>query len=326
MLVVTSCARSGPDQDPVLASEAVPSPRLAAADDADPDDQADQGGADGRTDTAEADGPDGDDAATDDQDPEPPEPAPDPAPGSSDPTPELSPDPDAEYPAGTCYEAVPGAVARLVDCGQPHDIEVYASIDLPGGSGAPYQGLDAAFEVCGAEFVQLVGIGLNLATVFERSVLRPSEETWADGERNVTCYVVYPEPVVVSLVELDPVRSFGRVSLFGLMEGDCLVDYDETASWFALTTCDEPHEAEVAVAERLPDGEFPGDQVIDQLAAELCFGQPFEDFVGRDYASSEIYAVPSLPTVETWSQGDRTINCILGDDRVHSQSFRGSGR
>lgn len=249
-----------------------------------------------------------------------------PAPGSSDPDPALSPDPDIHYPAGTCHATpFPGAPAAPVGCDEPHDIEVYASADLPGGPGAPYQGLAAAIELCGAEFRPLTGVGLNLATVFGRSVLRPSEETWADGERTVTCYVVYPELTTKRLDSIDPVRSFGRVSVFGLAAGDCLTTFDQDASWFEVIPCEQPHEAEVFVADVQPESGFPGEAELDARSDELCFGQPFETFVGRDYASSSVFSIVSVPTAETWAQGDRTINCILTDDLVRSSSFQASG-
>lgn len=249
-----------------------------------------------------------------------------PAPGSSDLNPALSPDPGVVYPTDTCYAApIPGRQAEQVACDEPHNIEVYVSADLPGGADAPYRGLDAALEICGAEFRQRTGIGLNLATVFERSVLRPSEETWADGERTVTCYVVYPELTTAVLAAIDPVRSFGRVSVFGLAVGDCLTTFDQAASWFEPVPCDQPHEAEVFLADVQPETGFPGDAAMDARSNDLCFGPPFETFVGRDYASSSVFSIVSVPTAETWDQGDRTINCILTDDLVRSSSFQDSG-
>ncbi len=249
-----------------------------------------------------------------------------PAPGSSDPNPALSPDPGAVYPTDTCYAApVPGRRAEPVACDEAHNIEVYLSADLPGGGDAPFLGLDAALEICGAEFRQRTGVGLNLATVFERSVLRPSEETWADGERTVTCYVVYPELTTMQLAAIDPLRSFGRVSVFGLAGGDCLTTFDPEASWYEPVPCDQPHEAEVLLADMQPETGFPGDAEMDARSDDLCFGQRFETFVGRDYASSSVFSTVSVPTAETWDQGDRTINCILTDDLVRSSSFEGSG-
>ncbi len=318
------------DDGPALGSGTVPASELAAVDEAGGD--GDGGASDETADAGtgpDDGGPDG--AGDPDGDGAPIAPAPE----SSDLDPELSPDPSVDYPAGTCYrppstgaDAAPidGAVAEPVDCLQPHTIEVYASVDLPGGPGAPFQGLDAALEVCGAEFERLTGVALSLATVIDRSVLRPSEATWADGERTVTCYVVFPDSTTERLGDLDPLRSFGRVSLFGLDAGDCLATFDQTETWFELVDCGQPHEGEVFVAQRLADEAYPGDLVLTNTTDDLCFGQTFEDFVGRDYASSTIRSISSVPTAETWALGDRTVNCILVDGGVRSESLRGSGR
>lgn len=330
--VAAGCAAlDGSDADTAAAgsaigSDTVPADELAAVDERGADEQdAVAGSSDGVTaDTDDGDGVDELDGST----------AVEPAPESSDPDPELSPDPAIDYPAGTCYrppvaDGEPSggaeATAEPVDCLRPHTIEVYASVDLPGGPGAPFQGLDAAIDACGAEFDELTGVDLSLATVIDRSVLRPSEATWADGERTVTCYVVFPDPTTERLADLDPVRSFGRVSLFGLGAGDCLASFDETDTWFELVDCGQPHEAEVFVAQRFPDETYPGDLVLTNATDDLCFGQAFEDFVGRDYASSTIRSISSVPTAETWPLGDRTVNCILVDGQVRSESFRGSG-
>jgi hypothetical protein len=251
---------------------------------------------------------------------------PDVAPGSTDPAPELSTDPDAVYVPGTCFRrGARGSEAVELPCDEPHTIEVYANRDLPGGDGAPFLGLDAAVALCDDEFRAITGVGIGLATVFERSVLRPSEETWADGERDVTCYVVYPQPIVERLAELDPVRGLGRVSLYGLEVGDCIVDFDEVATWFVVVPCTEPHDAEVFVDHEFPDGPFPGDGEIDVTSDDLCYGATFEEYVGLPYADSTVYSLRSRPTADTWEQGDRTVNCILTDELVHTESFAGSG-
>lgn len=240
--------------------------------------------------------------------------------------PDLSTDPDVVYFAGTCYLPDPsGGDAIEVRCDEPHTIEIYAIVDLPGGEGAPFLGLDSAIELCNVEFLRITGVGLGLATVYGRSVLRPSEETWADGERDVTCYVEYPEQVSLSMVDVNPVRSFGKVSVYGFEVGDCFIDFKETETTFEPVSCDEPHDAEVFIDFEYPPGPFPGDDVIDQGSEELCFGQAFEDFVGLDYPSSSVFALRSTPNEETWALGDRTINCILTDELVRTGSFEGTG-
>lgn len=240
--------------------------------------------------------------------------------------PGLSTDPDVVFLPGTCFRPESAdAEAVEVPCSEPHNIEVYAIVDLPGGKGAPFLGFDPAIELCDAEFIQITGIGLGLATVYQRSVLRPSEDTWADGERDVTCYVEYPEQTTEALANIDPVRDFGVVSIYGLEVGDCFDEFDDTQSNFVPISCDEPHDAEVFVDFEYPAGPYPGEDAIDEMADELCFGQTFEDFIGLDYQNSAIFALRSRPTEETWNLGDRTINCILTDEETRTGSLQGSG-
>lgn len=241
----------------------------------------------------------------------------------------LSTDPGAVYAAGSCHIA-PSADAQTIEvpCERPHTIEVYAVGSLPGDPGdpaAPFQGRTTAVELCDREFRAITGVGLGLATVLERSVLRPSEETWLAGERDVTCYVAYPEPVVGPLVGVDPVRSFGRVSIYGLRAGDCLVDFDGGATDYGLVDCAAPHDAEVFADLPIEGDAYPGEAELDRRADELCFGRPFEEFVGVAYEDSTILALRSRPTAESWALGDRTIRCILTDELVRTGSFAGSG-
>lgn len=308
-MLAAACSATGlglGGDEAVIGSDTVPSGQAATDGETTGDDGLGENPTGGET---PGDGPDSTDSAL----------------GSTDPSPELSTDPDVDYQADTCHHH-DGSDQEAVEvpCDQPHTIEVYANRDLPGDAGAPFLGLDAAIELCQEDFRAITGVGLGLATIFDRSVLRPSEETWADGERDVTCYVVYPEPVVGRLADIDPVRGFGRVSVYGLEVGDCILDFDEAATWFTMVPCGEPHNAEVFIDFEYPDDPFPGDETIDADADDLCFGTAFEDYVGLPYPESSVFSLRSRPSVETWELGDRTINCILTDEQVHTESFRNS--
>lgn len=242
--------------------------------------------------------------------------------------PGLSTDPNIIYLANTCYNLPdPTGGAVEVACSEPHTIEIYAIRDLPGGPGAPFQGLDAALGLCNEDFQRITGVGLGLATIYTRSVLRPSEDTWADGERDVTCYVRYPETTTLRLSEINPVRDFGLVSIYGMEVGDCFIGFEESETTFTPVPCEEPHDVEVFVDFDFPDGPFPGVETIDAEAEQLCFGAPFTEYVGRSYNTSAIFALQSRPTEETWNLGDRAINCLLTeeDGGVRSGSLRDSG-
>ncbi len=228
------------------------------------------------------------------------------------------------YRAGSCLVGPTlEPETEVVACTQAHTLAVYAADDL---DWVVYRGADAAAEHCDAAFTAITGVGVGLATIVERLVLAPTIESWQAGDRRITCYVAYPHPVSAPLAALDPLRGFGLVSRFGLRGGDCLVDFDVDAAAFELVDCLQPHDAEVFATVVVDDLEYPGPVPLDERMEDLCFGQPFEDFVGLAYDASALVAYGHRPTAETWGSGDRTVACILADDQVHTASFAGTGR
>ena len=75
------------------------------------------------------------------------------------------------------------------DCSEPHDSEVYAAFDLPGGD---YPGVDGVQEVafvgCLERFEGFVGNAYQSSTL-DVTWLAPSPESWSDGDREVICMV-----------------------------------------------------------------------------------------------------------------------------------------
>ena len=241
--------------------------------------------------------------------------------------PRLPIDSQLEFRSGTCFQPpFVGADAELVSCDEPHQIQIFANSRLPAGSDDQPPSADVAAQLCNEEFSAITGIGLGLASILEPSVLLPSEQSWAEGEREVTCYIVYPQPTVESLTDIDPLRVNDQVSIYGLRTGDCLVDLDPAETSFALVACDKPHDGEVFATYDLPAGAFPGDDLIESLAAELCFGQGFVDFIGIAFVDSVIDALQSAPTAETWALGHNRISCIATDGLVRTDSLSGAGR
>lgn len=115
--------------------------------------------------------------------------------------------------------------------------------------------------------------------------------------------------------------------------GDCFVvsEMDQSLSEgevsdVPLVDCSESHDGEFFHAEELPDGDFPGDEVVTERATEACEGQAFADFVGTDYRSSEIWAYHLVPTQASWDQADdREILCYLETTEMVSGSQQGAG-
>lgn len=76
----------------------------------------------------------------------------------------------------------------VVDCADPHDNEVYADTELPDGS---YPGeasiSETGDEFCLNEFEGYVGKDYY-ESVLRISYFLPSTQSWADGDRLITCY------------------------------------------------------------------------------------------------------------------------------------------
>jgi hypothetical protein len=127
----------------------------------------------------------------------------------------------------------------------------------------------------------------------------------------------------------------GSLDVFDLQVGDCFMDGSATPTSPDDTTevdsvdaipCEQSHNAEVFANIELPDGDFPGDGPVTDTAETRCYDE-FEPYVGLDYESSEYNFGWFVPTSQSWSNGDRTINCVLylNDGGVSTGSAQGSG-
>lgn len=77
---------------------------------------------------------------------------------------------------------------EIVDCADPHDLEVYETADLPDQTFDAATVDTAAFEICLAAFDGFVGTPYADSEL-DIYYLIPSEESWSDGDREVVCAV-----------------------------------------------------------------------------------------------------------------------------------------
>ena len=79
-----------------------------------------------------------------------------------------------------------------VDCGDPHDNEVYAVVHHPEGSGAAYPGRGFleryADGLCYAEFEAYVGRDYGTSRL-DYSYFYPVRDGWEAGDREVLCFL-----------------------------------------------------------------------------------------------------------------------------------------
>ncbi|RIJ48456.1 hypothetical protein DZG00_12675 [Clavibacter lycopersici] len=128
------------------------------------------------------------------------------------------------------------------------------------------------------------------------------------------------------------ITAGGTTDVFTLREGDCLDDAtlaapsddapadarpagdEDTDPVGDVSTvpCSEPHDFEVYANVTIAGDAFPGDDAVGSRADDLC-GSAFGTFIDFDYQDS-IYDYRSYqPTSGSWSTGDRTANCLIGD-------------
>lgn len=77
----------------------------------------------------------------------------------------------------------------LVDCSEPHDNEVYATVTVEGDSFPGDQQIsDHADQVCHAAFEGFVGLDYQ-SSVLDFGWLVPTADSWGAGDRLVACFI-----------------------------------------------------------------------------------------------------------------------------------------
>lgn len=115
----------------------------------------------------------------------------------------------------------------------------------------------------------------------------------------------------------------GTVTATEVKVGDCLKEIPGSARVLTVDTvaCDQLHAGEVYAVLLMPDGDFPGQDAIEDYQAkcqpELASYSP--DAMTDD--SVQLYVL--YPTQETWDQGDRAVTCIATLNPPRTGSIKG---
>ena len=98
----------------------------------------------------------------------------------------------ADIGVGDCFDDPEDVVVtslELIDCAAPHDNEVYAEVFVDGVAFPGEQELfEFGFEECLPVFEAYVG-ETYAESPLDYSFLSPTEESWAEGDRTVLCYL-----------------------------------------------------------------------------------------------------------------------------------------
>ena len=127
------------------------------------------------------------------------------------------------------------------------------------------------------------------------------------------------EPEVANEVQqemADEAPEVAEHSVFELELGTCLDDASvpEGADLADIpqVPCEEPHDSELFGIITIDDDTYPGADVLVEKGQSGCQLR-FSDFVGIDFRSSTLDFHFYYPTPSSWSQGDRTIYCMVVD-------------
>ncbi|CAN3126819.1 septum formation family protein [Mycobacterium sp. smrl_JER01] len=98
---------------------------------------------------------------------------------------------------GDCLAEIPDGErvvnVRTVSCDEPHAGEVFAVLTLPDGDFPGQAAVEAYHEECGPELHSYSQRSVTDDSV-QLYVLYPTAETWADGDRAVTCIATFDAP------------------------------------------------------------------------------------------------------------------------------------
>ena len=113
--------------------------------------------------------------------------------------------------------------------------------------------------------------------------------------------------------------SAPAVSVLELTVGTCLNDVDQPLGQdlteVPAVPCDEPHQSEVYAEVPVDEADYPGVDAVVQRAQRECIDE-FGQFVGLEFAASELNFHYYYPTGSSWAAGDRSIYCVIFDPGV----------
>ncbi len=111
-------------------------------------------------------------------------------------------------------------------------------------------------------------------------------------------------------------------------QGDCVQILKTNGEARLLSKpCSRSHEAEVADVVDVDDTTYPGEKTMKSRADTLC-DAAFTAYVGIPNSQSQYAQVFIYPTAQTWSEGDRSVVCLVSAraGTLEAGTTRGSKR
>ncbi|SFQ44977.1 Septum formation [Amycolatopsis arida] len=222
-------------------------------------------------------------------------------------------------PAGSClsWTQPDAGDARTVPCTQPHLFEVTGVVDIsdqyPPGVPSPDLTLwrQIAEERCGEIGEAYLGKPLDPYGKLTLGVLRPPEEEWVEGDRQLRCGLQWAGPGG-GLQTLDaPAAEVDQSNVWE--PGTCLALVGKTVG--DPVSCAGPHSYEIVatidLAEEFTEGYPSQDKQMAWL--DLRCNEAVEEYSGgMDLAEQELILGWDVREQESWDAGSTKVNCKVG--------------
>lgn len=221
--------------------------------------------------------------------------------------------------AGTCVNWVKPDVSdiHVAPCAQPHLYEVTGVVNIADKypPGAPAPGVDEwrdlAMARCSDGAQQYLGKDLDPFGKFAVNALRPGNDEWSSGDRDMRCVLQWAAPGGA----LQPVTgNAANQSEAAVWEpGTCLSLMDKTVG--NPIDCAQPHAYEIVATIDLKThfkDSYPSQQ--DQAAwLDTECGNDVQAYAGGvDLGAQKLILTWDLREQESWAAGSTLVNCKVG--------------
>lgn len=217
-----------------------------------------------------------------------------------------------DFDSGGEYQVTQGVG---VPCSSTHIYEVYHV--EPNGIQSAFELNQAgliAEEICYDNFESFAAISFE-STSLSFTSLFPSDESFAAGDREITC-LIYADGLAMVTGSLEgkgpsfvlEVATFFRV-------GECLNGLEGSSALDSApmsVPCEESHLWEVYYLGSLEDGLLPP---FDTAAEQMCL-EEYLDFIGIEWENSLYTFSWYQPNEETYRFDDRKVACLVHTEEI----------
>ncbi|WP_328223976.1 MULTISPECIES: DUF4190 domain-containing protein [unclassified Streptomyces] len=104
---------------------------------------------------------------------------------------------------------------------------------------------------------------------------------------------------------------------FSVEKGECFDSPSGSLEEYAydvdIVPCDGEHDAEVFAGFSMPDGGYPGDDAVTDVADDRCYARSEEYAMDAWALPVDVDIYYFTPTRQSWRYGDREITCMFGN-------------